>query len=404
MQTIKILVFILLMPLLAVAQKISVTGKVTAADNKAPIAGASVYLSNSSVGTSTASDGSFTLGLNPGQYTLVVSAIGYESSSQTVLADNSTIRLDIILSPRSIQLSEVKIKPMSKSDRKEALARFKAEFIGTGPNAADCKIVNPDVLSFSFSQNKTILEASTADFLVVDNNALGYRIKFLLNNYQSNFFTGDITYKGSRIFEEMKGGDSKMKRWYKRRDDAYYGSPMHFYRSLAKDSLQFNGFKIYRLSRQVNPLRPSDQEIEEGLARAEMSRAKKDSLRYWADLKNMSRYASQKFKGKFLVKDILQKSDRPGLYRLSFTDQLYVVYTKKWETNYYRDVYREPTDLNYATTIVSTTGANNYILFDNNGSVLGEPPFYQGMWSQQRISTQLPVDYVPYGKPPKNLP
>jgi hypothetical protein len=67
-------------------------------------------------------------------------------------------------------------------------------------------------------------------------------------------------------------------------------------------------------------------------------------------------------------------------------------------------MYIVPTDLNYATTIVSTTGANNYILFDNNGSVLGEPPFYQGMWSQQRISTQLPVDYVPYGKPPKNLP
>jgi hypothetical protein len=399
MQLVKLLIITLLLPLLATAQKVSVTGKVTAADTKGAVSGASVFLSNSSVGTSTANDGTFTLnGLNPGQYTLVVTAIGYESNQQTVLINSDAIKIDIVLSPKNIQLNEVKISAISKSDRKKALARFKTEFLGTDENAADCKITNPEALTFSFSQNKNILQASTNDFLIVENNALGYQIKFMLKSYESNLFTGDITYRGSRIFEDLKGGDSKKKRWYKRRDEAYFGSAMHFYRALAKDSLEGAGFKIYRLSRQENTLRPSDEVIAQGLMRA--VRSNKDSLMFWAELKEMSQYANQKFKGKFLVKDILQKSQNPGLFGLKFPDHLYVVYTKKWETNYYRDVYRSPNDLNYSTTIVSMIDGSDYIVFDKNGTIIGNPPFYEGAWSQQRISSQLPVDYVPYGKQP----
>lgn len=387
------------MPLLAAAQKVSVTGKVTTTDTNVAVAGASVFLSNSSVGTSTTNDGTFTLnGLSPGQYTLVVTAVGYESSQQTVLVNNDAITLSVALSPKSIALNEVKISSISKPDRRRALARFKTEFIGTDANAADCKIINPETLTFSFLQNKNILQASTSDFLIIENNALGYQIKFMLKSYESNLYTGDVRYSGSRIFEDLKAGDSKKKRWLKRRDEAYFGSAMHFYRSLAKDSLDAAGFKIYRLSRQENILRPPDEVIERGLQRA--LKSSRDSLLFWTDLKEMSQYANQKFKGKFLVKDILQKSERPGLFGLKFPDHLYVVYTKKWETNYYRDVYRSPNDLNYSTTIMSTIDGNNYIVFDKNGTILGNGPFYEGAWSQQRMSSQLPVDYIPYGKQP----
>ncbi|MFD2147210.1 hypothetical protein [Mucilaginibacter antarcticus] len=258
------------------------------------------------------------------------------------------------------------------------------------------------MLSFSFLNNKAILQASTSDFLIVDNDALGYRIKFTLKSYESNVYTGDIVYKGARVFEEMKGGDSKKRKWYQRRDNVYYGSAMHFYRSLAKDSLEANGFKIYRLSRQMNNARPSDEEIEKALVRT--SRFKRDSVMYWAKLQRSSHYINNKFKGKFLVKDIVQQSEKPGLFGLRFPDNLYVQYNKRWETNFYRDVYRSPDDLNYATTIVSMTGERTFIVFDKNGAIIGDGPFYEGDWSQQRISTQLPVDYLPYGKLPRSLP
>ncbi|NNU34640.1 hypothetical protein HK413_12175 [Mucilaginibacter sp. S1162] len=56
--------------------------------------------------------------------------------------------------------------------------------------------------------------------------------------------------------------------------------------------------------------------------------------------------------------------------------------------------------MNYATTIVSYTGDNHIILFDKNGSIIGDSPLYEGTWSQARLSTLLPVDYTPYEKQP----
>ncbi|MCC8423336.1 carboxypeptidase-like regulatory domain-containing protein [Mucilaginibacter sp. UR6-11] len=398
MKLFRILMLILL-PIIVRAQSQVVTGKISAADTKAPIAGASVFLSNSSFGTSTGKDGTFKLnGLKPGQYNLVVSTIGYEDYTRILVVNDAPVNLDIGLTPKVTQLKEVTISTISKADKKKALEQFKQDFIGTDVNAGDCNIVNPEVLNFTYSQNKSVLEAYTDEFLIVENEALGYRIKFLLKNFKSQLLTGNVAYSGSQVFEEMKGGGSKQKKWHQKRDEAYFGSAMHFYRSLYRDSLDDAGFKIYRLSRQFNTRRPSDDEIQQHLDIAKKLSA--DSLVYWMQAGHFSRYSNQKFKGKFAAKDIVQKTARPGLLAISFPDHLYVVYTKKWETNYYKDVYRIPHDLNYATTIVSLVNDNQPIIIDSNGTIIANSPLYEGTWSQARLSVLLPVDYTPYGKQP----
>ncbi len=402
MKSFRILFLILFLPIITVAQNIAVTGKISSADTKSPIAGASVFLSNSSFGTSTANNGTFTLnGLKPGQYSLIVTTIGYEDYTQILAVNTAPVNLNIELRPKTVQLKEVVISNISKADRKLALEQFKQDFIGTDQNALDCKIVNPQVLNFTFSQNKTVLEAYTDELLIIENNALGYRIKFLLKTFKSELLSGNVAYSGSQFFEEMKGGDGKKKRWYKKRDEAYYGSAMHFYRALYKDSLADAGFKVYRLARQVNSSRPTDEEIEQNLDKAKKSND--DSYLYWTSIKNHTRYTNQKFKGKFAVSDILKSTERPGLLAITFTDNLYVVYTKRWETNYYKDVYRIPNDLNYETTIVSYVNNNQAILIDRNGTIIGNSPLYEGTWSKLRLSTLLPVDYAPYGKQPMPL-
>ena len=69
--------------MLALAQYGSITGKITRADSKGAVAHASVFLSNSSFGTSSNDDGNYTLNnVRPGQYTLVVTAIGYDDISK----------------------------------------------------------------------------------------------------------------------------------------------------------------------------------------------------------------------------------------------------------------------------------------------------------------------------------
>ncbi|WP_214071057.1 carboxypeptidase-like regulatory domain-containing protein [Mucilaginibacter sp. dw_454] len=386
---------LMMMPAISWAQSVTITGKITAADTKAAVAGASVFLSNSSFGTSTTKDGTFILnGLKQGQYNLVVSSVGYEDQVQVVSINDAAVTLNVELQPKVNELKEVTISTMSKSDKREALEQFKQDFIGTDANAADCKILNPDVLNFAYHQNKTVLEAYADQFLVIENHALGYRIKFLLKNFRSELQLGNVAYAGSQVFEEMKASKWQQKKWQQKRDEAYYGSAMHFYRSLFKDSLEEGGYRIYNLSRDVNEFRPTDSEIEAHIAKARQ--LSPDSLKFWNAAARSSRYANQKFHGRFNVKDILKSTVNPNLKELTFPNHLYVVYTKKWEVNYYKEVYRSPGDLNYQTTIVSLINDNRSVMIDKNGTVVGKSPSYEGSWSQARLSVLLPVDYTPY--------
>jgi len=384
-----------MLPAIGWAQSVIVTGKITSADNHEPIAGASVFLNNSSFGTSTAKDGTFTLnGLKPGQYNFIVSSVGYQDELKVISVSNQSVALNVELQPKTNQLREVTIAPMSKADRKEALAQFKQDFIGIDENASDCKITNPDVLNFSYHENKAILEAYSNDFLVIENKALGYRIKYFLKSFRSELQTGNVSYSGSQVFEELKGGKGRQEAWHLKRDEAFYGSAMHFFRALFKDSLDDAGYRIYRLSRDVNQFRPGDAEIQSHLANAK--KLKRDSLMYWVHEGQLSRYTHQKFHGHFEVKDIVKPTVNPNLKEVAFPDHLYVVYTKKWESNYYKDVYRSPNDLNYQTTIVSLINNNPSVVIDKNGTIVGPSPMYEGSWSQSRLSMLLPVDYAPY--------
>ncbi|HWZ36544.1 MAG TPA: carboxypeptidase-like regulatory domain-containing protein [Mucilaginibacter sp.] len=394
MKLFKILL-LLLLPAFAWAQSVNVSGIITSADTKAPVPGASVFLSNSSFGTSTGKDGTFTLnGLKPGQYNFVVSSIGYQDELKVINVGEEPVRLNVELRPKVTQLKEVTIGLISKSDRKRALQQFKEDFIGTNANAADCKIVNPNVLNFSYHENKTVLDAYTNEFLVIENKALGYRIKYLLKRFTSDSKTGGVSYAGNQVFEEMTGGRAKQEGWHQKRDEAFYGSAMHFFRSLYRDSLEDAGYRIYRLSREDNISRPSEGEIQKHLAN--MKKLSRDSLVYWVEQGRDSRYTRQKFHGHFNVKDIVRPAANPNLKEVAFPDHLYVVYTKKWEENYYKDVYRSPNDLNYQTTIVSLVNGNASIVIDKNGTIVGPSPMYEGSWSQARLSSLLPVDYTPY--------
>ncbi len=395
----RLIVLFLLFPAIIFAQNIAVSGKVSGADTKAPLGRASVFLSNSSFGTSTAPDGTFILnGLKPGQYNLVVTTVGYEEHTETILITNDPVKLNIELSPKSVQLKEVNISTLSKADLKMALEQFKQEFIGEDENARDCKIINPEVLNFSFHQNKNVLEAYNNDFLIVENHALGYRIKFLLKNFKSERLTGRVVYTGQRFFEELPAKGVQKKKWLKNRDDAYYGSAMHFYRALYTDSLASAGFKIYGLTRILNPNRPTEEVIQQHLNKAKGLQL--DSFLYWTNMKQTSRYKNQILSSDQLaVKDILRRTNQPGLFAVMFTDYLYVIYTKKWEANYFKDLYRAPDNLNYATTIISLMNNNQGTLFDRNGTVIGDSPLYEGTWANARLSEMIPVDYTP-GAPP----
>ena len=80
---------------------VHIAGKVTAAGGGAPLAGAKVYLGNTTIGTATDVNGSFILKNVPlGSYELIVSCTGYELQSPAItLKVGAEYTLALVLQP-----------------------------------------------------------------------------------------------------------------------------------------------------------------------------------------------------------------------------------------------------------------------------------------------------------------
>ena len=158
---------------------LSITG--TIKDKKGEvIPGAAVYLSGYQIATVANNEGRFTLGnLKPGNYELLVQVIGFTPQNKNVNLLDKKVNVDIILSENVTELTEVVTK--ADPNRQRYINMFKANFIGNTPNAKQCKILNPEVIQTDYDPAKRLLTVTATDFLIIENKALGYRIKYLLN-------------------------------------------------------------------------------------------------------------------------------------------------------------------------------------------------------------------------------
>lgn len=399
MRFLRLLLFYFLMPAAVLAQTASITGKVVTKASKSAIPQASVFLSNSSFGTSTAGDGSFQLNrLRPGQYTLVVTSVGFADYTKKIQVGDDPVTVEVELEPKVIQLREVTISTNSKADWRRNFEQFKKDFLGSDNNAKLCQILNPDVIYFTYHKKALTLEAETEKFLVIDNMALGYRVKFLLKDFKSDGIAEIISYGGERLFEELPGSKIQKKAWQKARDDAYYGSSMQFFRALYTDKLTEEGFEVHRLTRFLNPARPPDDVLRQKINKFKTMNMV-DSVNHCVELANMSKYYMDRVTQiPYASFELLRGTQTPGIYAISSPNYLYVMYTKKRDENNYKDIFR-PLDMpNYEISVVTFTNNPPIAFFDKNGIVVDGSPLYEGTWSKSRLSQLLPVDYVPAEK------
>ncbi|WP_299287378.1 carboxypeptidase-like regulatory domain-containing protein [uncultured Mucilaginibacter sp.] len=383
---------VIFLPSVLWAQNGTISGKVTAIDTKGPLGKASVFLSNATFGTVTAEDGTFTLtGVKPGQYNLVVSILGYETYNQSILVGTKPQQLTIEMMPKPIQMREVVIT--TSANWKKNYALFIRNFIGTTENAKLCKVLNPHAVYLIYHKKTQTLEASTDEFLEVENRALGYKVRFLIKEFESSSLTSIIRYQGQVLFEELKGSESQKKKWQEKRRLAYYGSSMHFFRALYQQHLQQEGFVIRQLQRRPNPKRLPEEILQQKYAKFNKSN-NRDSVNYWNEKAQEPRYIENLIKQPLHEEDVLRRTEQPGLFALTFPDCLYVVYTKKSDPNNLDNVYR-PLDLESNATSIITLYAQ-YALFDLNGVVISpQSTLYEGDWANDKLAELLPVDYAP---------
>ncbi len=360
-----LLFLLLLIPIRSLAQ-VKITGKVINMTDTKPIPNASVFLNNAQVGNKTADDGTFTLSnVKPGKYDFIISIVGYETYTYSLQAGSANIDLGTIsVIPKTFQLNEVKIRPDPNRERYYAI--FRQQFLGSSANAAQCKILNSDVLDFDYGEDTRILKATSHDFLEIENKALGYHIRYKLTNFNFNANIQMLYYEGISVFEDLKGTEKQKRKWRKQRQQAYLGSPMHFYRAAIKDSLTTENFVVMQLVRKPNPNYrggPNNKYLQ-SLINKPLGRA-----------------------------EFFKLTDQEGLFAIGYTDCLYIMYTKKG---------RDPSDNtfqafnmpNNATTIVSFEEPHAF--FDNNG-IIANPHaiIYEGDWGISRVAEMLPVDYEP---------
>ncbi len=225
-----------------------ITGKVIDANTKTPMQAASVFAQNTTMGTATNNEGKFTLWLPNGGYDLAITFAGYETYVKRITtadAADSNMVIEMKLQVKSME--EVAIK--SSNELKDGLEKygdfFTENFIGKSANSKQCIIKNKEALKFYFSKKRNRLKVRADEPLIIENIALGYRIKYTLDSFTHDYNNAVSTFTGYPLFEQLAPGDAaQANAWKENRITAYKGSILHFMRSTYNKQLKDEGFEI----------------------------------------------------------------------------------------------------------------------------------------------------------------
>lgn len=387
-------------------------GKVIAGDTKQPIHLANVFLSNTSIGTVTNAEGLFVLDRFPqGRFDVVVSCIGYETYVTTIQYAQLPAAIEVVLKPKINILDEVVVEPYEKNGWDLYGKFFIENFIGTSALAANCKLKNPETIRFRFSKKENILRAFADEPIVLENRALGYTLRYDLKVFEYNYSTRIFYFQGYPLFEDIQTDRKRLlTRWEKNREEAYYGSMMHFMRSLFRNQLIESGFEIRKL------IKISEEEkkrvrliynsrtfmngngtvvVNDSL----LGNGNKDSSDYYRKV------LRQPEKMNVLIDKVLPgdsiafaiDSFTAGLY---FDDHLQIIYTYKEVPDEY--VRANSLSVRPKTPVMSEI----YLPRKKTIAVLANGSYFEGIdlissgyWGWwEKLATMLPFDYKPTGK------
>lgn len=404
MRNIYLLFFLLFTTLLTNAQEsLTVSGVIK--DKKGEtLPGAGIFVSGYKIATSSNNNGEYSLKLNPGNYELLIKMVGFKSINQQVVVSDKNIILNVILIENAIQLNEVVVKP--DLNRENNLKTFTDFFIGQTPNALQCKILNPDVLYLNYDSQNKVLMASCDEFLIIENKALGYKIKYLIKEFEYDMANRIIFYQGSPYYEDLPASDSKKKQWAKRRLEAYNGSPQHFFRSLYAGNSSSEGFLLHKLIKSENTQRPPDSLIKANIRRFSktlgdkvlISEKMNDSLNFWLSKNKMDKIIST-LNTAIVNPDTLVKTFDNNIKKIDYTDILYVVYKNEREHPIYASLINQsisrPLKMpNYQISLVNL--AIRPVYFYQNGAIYNSKSMlYEGYWAWEKVADSVPLDYIP---------
>lgn len=268
--------------------QLSLRGNLTDGVTGAPVGFATVYLDGTSIGDVSADDGSFRLNVPAGRENsvMIVSHLNYKTIAVTL--SPSASKLDLSLQPKAATLTSIEV---ADDDLRAAnLEEFRRRLIGTDGWGKKTEVLNDEVIRFArdarrvtikvaskemeerlrkrdyrnpewsedgktFSYDRpTNLKAATVSALQLKLPHFGYELQLDLQAYESDYRTNRMSYLSTSYFIPDTTSNKRLQRRYARnRREAYYGSSLHFVRSLLRDSLRENGFQVTEVIEEPRP-------------------------------------------------------------------------------------------------------------------------------------------------------
>lgn len=384
--------------LVCLSQSLILKGRIVDEVTGDPLAYASVYFNATTNGVSSDENGSFEISVNPNFTELVISFLGYNTIQFNLNVDELGPVYKFEMTPETTELDEVEVKSTRGDAWYHNLSIFTKEFIGASSNAEKTKILNPEVLQFSYDAPSKVLSAKARQALIIENKALGYIIEYDLESYIHDNQNKRVSFLGYSRFIEMEGGKRKLKKWLKTRTRVYKGSPQHFFSSLVNRSIIEDGFKIQRITKRPNLNRPSQEEIDrakvkvKALAEFGVSDIP-DEVRNILRRQNEPRYISFLDKNdldyKQYIKDTLDTS-----IIISFDDQWQVTYKKESADKYYVAPGSISIGKSRSPQVSLLTMTAEEAIINKSGIPLNPLAFlFQQYWGFVKVGDMLPVDF-----------
>lgn len=391
-------------PLLSFAQR-NIEGRVISGEDRKPLSFANVFISNSTKGQQADDKGRFKLTNVPaGVLDLVVSFVGYETISIKIKADTLRKPLLIMLSPDAIALQGVTIKRL-KNGFERYYPLFKEHFLGKTAFSEDCVLKNPKALWFSLSDDESELTINADEPLEIENRALGYTIKYDLEEFKYSFSQNYVTYYGFPFFQEMTTkNEKKQQKWHENREKAYFGSPQHFLKSAINHDWANAGYKVYTMYREEKRffLVPLFPEIKDSLGRIiqHAAKAKKEvdstdiilSKNSWLHkIPNLKRSPYVQYLHKLPLDENCIFEVRENLPLLNFENYLYVFYEREFEEPQFADLGKKD-----APQVSILTLLEPKTLIESTGHLVNPlAVLFEGRWGIEKMGEFLPIDYEP---------
>lgn len=225
-----------------------ITGRVLDQATGEPLEFVNVFVANTTSGTSTGADGTYTLSnIRPGPCQVVASRVGHSPMTVDVeVGPAGSFRCDFRLRARELRSEEVEVYGREPLEWKRNLGLFRKGFIGQTDNALLCTIRNPEILNFRLDDGTGLLSATTDSTLIVDNRSLGYRIAIVLESFEWDMEHDVGQFTLYPRFEELTpSSEAEQGNWLANRQKTYDGSLKHFLTALRTGKFGEEMFAVY---------------------------------------------------------------------------------------------------------------------------------------------------------------